>query len=313
MPPLHDAAVLVTGAGGFIGRRVVRALLSRGASVRALAGAPGQCCDFDLTGIQTEWSDINDSAALSRLMEGVQVVVHLAGPPGVARSYAIPDEYRRVHVRGTESVLAAMTRTHVQKIVYISSAEVYGRPVANPVPESAAPAPRSPYAKAKLEAEGLVHDFARANERSAMVLRPFSIYGEGVSAESLLGTLVGQARAGGPVVLADLRPVRDYCHVDDLCEAIVRCCSIDCVAFDTFNISAGRATSVLELAEHVIQILGLSTEIREDPSRRRPDANEILELWADVSHAAHVLDWTAATSLTNGLRNMLLSEHGALA
>src|SRR5688572_6054822 len=127
--------LLVTGAGGFIGRHVVRELARAGGQVRCLTGPPGSGLSAPAGASSSFEADICDMYTMQRHANGVEVIVHLAGPPSVAQSFEDPCEYVRAHVQGTASVLHASRRAGVRRIVYISSAEIYGRPVCNPVDE----------------------------------------------------------------------------------------------------------------------------------------------------------------------------------
>src|SRR5262245_8140770 len=131
MEKLHGRTIFVTGAGGFIGPAVVQTLLERGASVRALVGPSLQGVRvLEAPCLENAAGDITDQALLAELAHGSEVAVHLAGPASVARSFEQPAEYVRAHVQGTLAALEACQKTRVARFVYVSSAEVYGRPQA---------------------------------------------------------------------------------------------------------------------------------------------------------------------------------------
>ncbi len=292
---------LVTGAGGFIGSAVTRLLSSRGVPVRALLGPPGAEVVQPPAGIATVLGEIDDLPAVRSFLEGSETVVHLAGPPSVAASFREPIEYTRIHVVGTATVLEACRGSGVRRLVYVSSAELYGRPEHNPVGEDERPRPRSPYGVAKLAAEALVHALAPDLGIEAVVLRPFSVYGPGSPSRSLVGTLVDQALRGEAVVLSDLRPVRDYCYVDDVAQAVVRACSRAIPRpVSVYNVGSGTGTSVAELARLALDAVGRDLPIRSgDPDR--PSGSDIPSLVADVGRIERELGWQAETSLPDGL------------
>src|SRR5437016_6784551 len=129
MDRIRQSRILITGAGGFIGSKVVGALLRRGATVTALVAQPGQRAHvFDSTSLENVVADINDAAVLEDLTKGIDIVVHMAGPPSVAASFDEPAVFARTHVAGTATVLNACRNAGVRRFVYVSSAEVYGRP-----------------------------------------------------------------------------------------------------------------------------------------------------------------------------------------
>jgi nucleoside-diphosphate-sugar epimerase len=296
----------VTGAGGFIGPALVQTLLERGASVRALVG-PSLGTARVLAGprLENAAGDVGDQSLLAELVHGTDLAVHLAGPASVARSFEQPADYVRVHVQGTLNVLEDCRKAGVRRLVYLSSAEVYGRSLSPQIAENHAVAPRSPYAAAKASAELFVRMAAETHGTGAIILRPFSVYGPGAAADSLIPTIVRQARSGSEVVLHDLRPVRDYCHVTDLADAVVRSSTAALSGVQTFNVGTGRGLSVAEVARIILEALGKKLELREDPARRRPADSELCALVADTTRARELLRFRAATSFEQGILALL--------
>ena len=296
---------LVTGGGGFIGRHLVRSLAGAGAHVRTLTGPPSSGLTAPAEASEAFEADICDIRALQDQAADRDVVVHLAGPASVAESCVDPLEYVRVHVQGTASVLEASRRAGVSRIVYVSSAEVYGIPVCSPVDEDQPLRPRSPYGAAKAGAEHLIEAYRQSYGQHAVVLRPFSIYGPGASQQSLIGRILSQLRAGGEIVVADLRPVRDYCFVSDLARAAVRACASD-VDDGVFNIGSMQGTSVEEIAHMLRAAAGSDARVVERVSARR--AGEILHLVADHRRARVMLGWQPEIGLHDGLRATLYGD-----
>ncbi len=299
--------VAVTGAGGFIGAHVVSALQRAGLAVRSLIGPPEAVCarpkqslSFTPSGI---YADICDDSAILELISGADVVIHLAGPPSVAESFRYPAVFARAHVEGTVCVLEACRHAHVTRLVYLSSAEVYGRPETKFVNEDHPLSARSPYGAAKIGAEAMIAAFAATYDLSAIILRPFSVYGPGAPAQSLLSGLICTLQSGGPVTVHDLRPVRDYTFVTDVSSAVnaaahlpftpgVRCC----------NLGTMRGTSVAELWDLLAATYGSHATISEVAQGRRPGATNLLRLVADNRRARDVLGWSPVTPLEKGLR-----------
>lgn len=308
MTTTREWTVLVTGAGGFIGPHVVAALSARGARVRALVGAPGQSVAELPADVETFVAEIADAAALRAIVEGADAVVHLAGPASVRESLSHPVECMQTHLGGTASILDACRHARVARFVYMSSAEVYGRPRVVPVNEDDPLEPRSPYGAAKASAEYAVRAYAASFGLTSAILRPFSVYGPGVAPDSLVGTIARQARGNGPIELADLRPVRDYCYVADLADAVALACSADISNCVFLNIASGTGTSVAELAEIASRAVRRRPAIVENASGRRPQAAEIFSLVADVRRVRETLGWSATTSLEDGLAATIGSD-----
>jgi UDP-glucose 4-epimerase len=200
----------------------------------------------------------------------------------------------------------------VSRLVHVSSAEVYGAPLTDRVAESHRLQARSPYAAAKIGAEHMVHAFAVSSGLQAVILRPFSVYGPSQSPRSLLATLLQQARNADALVVADLRPVRDYCYVDDVAAAVVRACALATPETVTFNVGSGTGTSVTDLATLALDVVGRTLPLRADPTRgRRPQNADILHLVADIERARQGLGWVATTPLRRGLQQTVRWMEGS--
>jgi len=252
-------------------------------------------------GIGSLTCDLADAESLGSWISGLDVVIHAAGPPSVQRSFETPQEYVRVHVQGTATVLRACHEAKVDRLIYLSSAEVYGRPEVNPVSENHRLQARSPYAAAKIGAEKMIEAYVESLGLKAVILRPFSIYGPNPTPDSLLGTIIAMAHCGS-VRLRDLRPVRDYCYVGDLAKAVLDASCLVPKKLEVFNIGTGIGTNVGSFAALALRLMGTSLPIVEDRSCARPSQSEIFELVADVSMARKDLGWRPDTDLKEGLR-----------
>jgi len=300
---LRGRRIAVTGAGGFLGGATVSALSGAGASVAALAGPPGQAAG-PLRATAISFADICDRGAMAAFVEGADAVVHLAGPPSVAESFRDPLGHLRVHGEGTATLLEACRERGIRQFVYVSSAEVYGQPLRSPVSEDHPLSARSPYAAAKICAEKLVEAYAHSHGVRAVVLRPFSVYGPGASAQSLISSIVALARAGEPIALRDLKPVRDYCFVTDVARAIAQACALETRSLEVFNLGTMRGASVAEVARLLADALGARGPVQQAVERDRPGKSEIYELVADNRRARSVLGWEPEVTLEEGLRRI---------
>jgi nucleoside-diphosphate-sugar epimerase len=302
---LAGRTVFVSGAGGFIGAAVVRALVSHGAGVRALAGAPGQVT-FELPAeVEPVFADIQDQDTLTRLAAGAAIAIHLAGPPSVAGSFQAPLEYGRVHTGGTLAMLEACRSARICRFVYLSSAEVYGCSEAEAVTEDDPLRPRSPYGASKAAAEQFVDAYAGMFGMESVVLRPFSVYGPRMPPHSVTATILRQAMSEDEIVLGDLASVRDYCYIDDVVEGVLRAAGVPGLVHGKFNLGTGVGTSVGELACLAMRLAGRELPVRSDPSRCRPAHIDIRRLVADRTAAAGQLGWRPRVPFADGLRETL--------
>lgn len=187
--------VLVTGASGFLGRRVVEILLEQGYAVRALVRSYVKCDTLELTGVEITFGDVTDLGSLAPAFEGVDYVVHTA-----ADTSGTEEGAKRVTIQGTRNILDLSAASQIKKLIYISSCAVYGvndYQAGQLIDENASlersPEHRGAYSWAKLEAEKLVVASMRQGEVSAVCLRPGTIYGcGGESYTPLIGLSIGQ-------------------------------------------------------------------------------------------------------------------------
>jgi UDP-glucose 4-epimerase len=301
---LRDRPVLVTGAGGFLGAAVVRRLVALGAKVRAWLG-PATAPELVLPppGVSSAYADLACADALGavdRELDGVECVYHLAGPPSAAESFAAPAAHLRIHAGGTAALLERCIAHRVPRLVYVSSAEVYA-PAAAPVREDHARAPRSPYGIAKLAAELCLEACAPTGGVVVTIVRPFSVYGPGCSAASLIATVIDAVLRGDPPALSDWRPVRDYCFVNDVADGIVRAGTRTGDALRAYNLASGRGTSVLEVAHAVLRAAGRGDLAVRQRASDRPAAALTLALIGDAARARDELGFDPATTLDTGL------------
>jgi len=259
--------VLVTGADGFVGRHLVRALRARGDVVEA-CGGPGNPGALEIT----------DAAAVHRRVErfAPDGIVHLAGVSSVAWSHQHPEETHQVNVGGTANVLDAVEKTaRKARVLLVGSGEEYGRLHQGTLAAETTPlAPLSPYATSKAEAEALGQEAAR-NGLAVMLLRPFNHLGRGQAPQFVMPSfarqLVAIARAESPPVVevGDLTPVRDFSHVEDVVAAYLLLLERG-VPGEIYNVCSGEGLSIRQALDALQELAGTRAEIRVDPARLRP-------------------------------------------
>ena len=305
--------VLVTGGAGYIGSHTVRVLrsldervvvidtLERG-TIEALHGAP------------FEQGDIADGEFVARVIRDHHVtdIVHFAAYKSAGESMEHPGMYWQNNVQGTVHLVEAAMRAGVQRLVFSSSAAVYGNPTTMPVDEMAPLAPENVYAETKAVMEQVIEWYGRTHDLHWASLRYFNAagaaddgsLGEDWSITSNLIPLVMKAAlgAGPPVrVLGDDYPtpdgtgVRDYVHVEDLAAAHVA--ALDHLRRDganlTVNLGTGRGSSVLEVLQATERVHGAPVP-HEIVARRAGDPAVV---YADSSRAERELNWKAVRGL----------------
>ena len=272
---------LVTGANGFVGSALARAARAQGWSVTALVRRPVP----GLAGVRA--CDYSTSSLAEALKETKpEFIAHAAGSASVAGSLEDPAADFTSSVALTQRLLEAIRQSGVRaKLVFMSSAAVYGNPASLPIAETAPPAPISPYGFHKLACERLVEEYAACFGQAALCARAFSLLGEG-QRRLLVWDIFRKASAGGPVVLAGTGDEsRDYLHIDDFARLLWQAAAAQRGSFGILNIASGRAIRVREVAESVFTFTGtqgtprFSGEARAgDPKEWRADTSRLGQL-----------------------------------
>ena len=298
---MTDSPVIaLTGAAGFIGSHVAAVLSASGVRLRLLAGDQQET--RRVLGVNAEVclrADVTDRGALDELLRGATTVIHAAGPSSVAESFQRSSEYMRIHAVGTATLLEACVHAGVRRVIHISSAEVYGNDTPNRVPESLPLAAASPYGAAKIGAEAAIRAAAAGGALDAIVVRPFSVYGPGMSTRSVLAEFITSARTLRRILVRDPTPVRDFCFIADVAVAIAAACDAPIRRFAAVNVGTGTGTSIGQLAQLVADMTGLPGW--EPTTRERPASAEMSRLVAKTDAAHELLGWRASTSLRDGV------------
>ena len=302
--------LLVTGGAGYIGAHVVRALLSDGHEVVVLDDLSTGRASVVPAGVTLVQADVSDRSAVEGALRAhaVDGVVHLAAKKAVGESVERPLHYYRQNVDGLLALLEAMDACDVRRLVYSSSASVYGTPLENPVDEAAALRPESPYGQTKVIGEWLMADAAVAHGLSFTSLRYFNVVGSGsadigdVGAFNLVPLALRAITSGqAPSIYGDDYPtpdgtcIRDYVHVVDLAEAhsaaVAHCAGTQ--AASVFNVGRGVGSSVREVLSVVAEVTGSAVE-PVVVARRKGDPAAVV---ARVDHIEDVLGFTADRDL----------------
>ena len=300
---------LVTGAGGFIGSHLVQTLMQRGASVRAMIRYTSNSSLGNLAFLPQEMVDSLDIAAgniedgdfVLRVMEGVDIVLHLAALVGIPYSYYAPRSYVRTNIEGTLNVLEAARRLGTERIVHTSTSEVYGTAQRVPVDERHPLQSQSPYSASKIGADKIAESYYRSFGMPVVTLRPFNTFGPRQSARAFIPTVISQALELGEISLGSLDPQRDMTFVDDTVEGFLRAALASGIEGETIHLGVGSAHSIGEIASRILAHMGIDMPIRLDPQRVRPPASEVMKLVSDNSKAKRLLGWGARVSLDEGL------------
>jgi UDP-N-acetylglucosamine 4-epimerase len=317
---------LVTGAAGFIGCNLARFLLERGEHIVGFdnfsSGARGNIDRLERrfgAGFDFHEGDIRDSAAVAAAMRDCTTVVHLAAQISVMRSIEQPGETRAINGAGFEIVCQAATRNGVSSLVFASSCAVYGDNPALPLSEDAEPRPLSPYAATKLANEAYAADIARAAPRMTTVgLRFFNIFGPWQNAAGGYAAVIPKwidllIEGKPPVLYGDGTATRDFCHIDNVCEAIWRAANRNASSHgDVYNVGTGVSTrldTLYRLIREKLRQAGIGRELPA-PVREAPRDGELRYSVADTATAEAGLGFRATVDLDEGLQRLLAEQYG---
>ncbi len=318
-------SILVTGGTGYIGSHTVVELLSAGDDVVIVDNLyNSKLCVLDridkITGRRPKFikCDLLDMALLDKVFEenpDIDSVIHFAGLKAVGESCQIPLKYYHNNLTGTFNLIDCMLRHKVNRIVFSSSATVYGMPKTVPIKEDFPLSTTNPYGETKLMIERILKDCSEANpDLSVCILRyfnPIGAHDSGLMGEDPKGIpnnllpYIAKVAAGKLECLSvfgddydthDGTGVRDYIHVVDL--AIAHLKALDYTAkttgIDYFNIGTGNGYSVLEMVKAFGKAWGADVKYKIAP--RRP--GDIAECYADPTKAREVLGWQAERDLS---------------
>ncbi|MFM0145488.1 UDP-glucose 4-epimerase family protein [Paraburkholderia sp. RL18-085-BIA-A] len=305
-------SVLITGANGFVGRALSRALLQRGDRVtgavrRAQTAAEGvrewllDADDFQ--GIEPRWPVGLHCDAVIHLASRVHVMHEMIADPLAA--------YRATNVEGTLRVAAAAHRAGARRFVFVSSIKAVAESsVGEPLTETDEPAPSDPYGISKLEAERALLDYGRRSDLEIVIVRPPLVYGPGVRANFL--QLMSALAKGVPLPLGAIAARRSLVFVDNLADALVHCATDPRAAGHTFHVTDGRDLSVSELARALATQLHAPQRLVPVPvgvlrvagrlTGRTAQIDRLIgELRLDSSHIRERLGWYPPHTVEHGL------------
>ena len=299
--------MLITGAGGFIGSHLAERLAREGARTRAMVhynalGSRGWLEQSDLRSeMEIIPGDIRDAGSVLRVMEGVEVVFHLAALIAIPYSYEAPDSYVATNVMGTLNVLRMARSLGVTRIVHTSTSEVYGSAQYVPITETHPLVGQSPYSASKIGADKLAEAFHLSFGLPVVTVRPFNTFGPRQSARAVIPTIITQCLAGKDIVLGSLGPTRDFNFCQNTVDGFLAAATAEQALGRTLNLGSGQEISIGDLARMIVSMVGGKSRLVEDAKRVRPEKSEVERLLASNELAAAVLGWTPKVAFEEGL------------
>jgi UDP-glucose 4-epimerase len=300
LPSLQDRTVLVTGGAGFIGGALLAAIQKEN-DVRVLDHFSTTSPQSIPDGITVYDGDIRDTDLVSAAMADVDIVFHLAARVSVPESVRDPRRTHSVNITGTVNVLQ-QARANDARVVFASSAAVYGDRSNIPIDEDAPTDPGSPYGISKLAADHYVRVFSDLYGLPTVVLRFFNVYGPPLEEGSgVVSIFVERALAGDTLLVdGDGEQSRDFIHIQDVVQALLLAAQTGGVG-SAYNVGTGDHVTIERLAS-VVQELAPSDPPIEHTDPRSGDVNKSC---ADISRAVDKLGFEPTVSLRDGLATMV--------
>ncbi len=311
--------VAVTGGAGFIGRATVKLLLERGHEVLVVddfsSSSPEALKDVEHhlrapgRGLRVVRVDVSRRGSLKRAIShagwgSLDAVVHLAAVASVDRCRLDPYRCYQVNVLGSLSVAEDSIDLGADRLVYASSAAVYGEPESLPISEDHPARPISLYGYTKLHGEHVLLAVARERGVRVSLLRYFNVYGPGMNPEyaGVVSRFIEAISMGAsPVIYGDGLQTRDFVHVEDVAEANVL--AAERGAEGVYNIGTGVETSIIELCRLIARLYGRKC----DPVYAEARRGDIRRSVADASRAREFLGWIPRIGLEEGLSRLIQS------
>tara|TARA_Y100000741_G_scaffold323747_1_gene274192 strand:+ start:317 stop:1213 length:897 start_codon:yes stop_codon:yes gene_type:complete len=295
---------VVTGGAGFVGSNLVKLLVKEGHDVLVidnLVKGKKENLTEVLEKIEFANLDIRNYDDIEKNFRDLDGVFHQAALTVVQDSFSNPQEYHDVNVVGTENIFK-LSKKYDVKVVYASSSSVYGHQNIMPIKENALRNPINPYGQTKLDDEHLYEKYSKMGTR-IIGLRYFNIFGEGQTpayAGVITKFLDRIKKMKSPIIFGDGSQIRDFIFVQDIAMANFLAMTSN-VKNSLINIGTGKAITILELANMVIDI----SKVDLEPIFEKPLNGDIEKSHADISLATQSLNWKPKKELSEWLKEVI--------
>jgi nucleoside-diphosphate-sugar epimerase len=302
------ASYLVTGGAGFIGSHLSEELVRRGHKVRVADNlSTGKRRNLDhIPGVEFMEGDLADMSFATRVVQGMDFVLHQAAIPSVPRSVKDPITSNRANIDATLNVLVAARDAGVKRLVFAGSSSEYGNAPTLPKREDMPTSPLSPYALQKVMGTEYCQMFTRLYRFETVVIRYFNVFGPRQDPSSpysgvisLFATALIEGRQ--PTIYGDGGQTRDFTYVANVVDGVLRASTAPDAAGEAINVACGIRISLNELLRVMNSIVGTSVQAIYEADR----AGDVRDSQADISKAKGLLGYTPLVSLEEGLRHTL--------
>ena len=290
--------ILITGGAGFIGRYLASSLSEE--HFITIYDNLSNSTKPDFEKIKFVKGDVLNYETLLESSKNCDVIIHLAAKIDVAESIINPDNTINVNVNGTENVLKCCVQNKIRKIIFASSAAVYGEQE-NIITEQSKTKPLSPYGESKLLAEKKIKKYCNENKLEGIVFRMFNVYGKGQTQQyaGVITKFAENISNNIPLtVYGDGKQTRDFISINDVVEAYIHAIeNAQKKKWITYNLGTGIATSIKQLAKLMLEISGKNLQINFAKQKK----GDIKHSVADCTLAKKELGFISKIKLKDGL------------
>lgn len=295
--------ILITGGAGFIGSHISKQLVDAGHQVVVFDNLSKGHQDLVDSRARFIKGEISDEENLVQALEGVDSVIHLASLIEIPLSVSDPVGFAENNIMGSIHLFQAMKKAQVKKIVFSSTAVVYGEPQKLPLTEDHPLSATNPYGASKIAVEAMLDSYHHLENFDVTILRYFNPYGPGEkhSPEThAIPNFISSALKGEPLpVFWAGEQTRDFIYVEDLAEAHIK--ALDLVGFNVFNVGSDHGVKIKEVVDILGKIMGKNLEVKNLGER----PGDVEANYASSAKLKEVTNWQAKYSLEEGLRKTL--------
>lgn len=301
--------VLVTGADGFIGSHLVEMLVKKGAIVRALSlynsfNTWGWLDDVScINDFQVVTGDVRDVHLCKNITKNVEIIFNLAAMIAIPYSIVSPDSYVDTNIKGALNICQAALENNVNRVIQVSTSEVYGTAIYVPIDEKHPLQAQSPYSATKIGSDAIAISFHNTYNLPVVIARPFNTYGPRQSARAVIPTIITQIASGfSEIKIGDIRPTRDFNYVLDTCKGFIELAACDSAVGQVVNIGSNFEVSIGDLFGKIKTLMKSDVVLTVDQERMRPEKSEVQRLWCDNSKIKTLTGFKPDYDLEEGLQ-----------